>query len=58
MNELVTRQTETEPAISLGTKGLRHASIAKSPIIRYQRLSKQIETWLDDQMLTTERIQR
>ena len=51
MNELVTRQQETGLAISTETKELIQASIAKSPIIRYQRISREIEAWLDGQML-------
>ena len=48
MNELVTtQQTETELAISTETKELIQSSIADSTLKRYQRLSKQIEAWLN-----------
>ena len=52
MNELVTRQQETELSISTETKELIQSSIAGSTLKRYQRLSKQIETWLNGSMLT------
>ena len=53
MNELVTtQQTETELAISTETKELIQSSIADSTLKRYQRLSKQIEAWLNGSMLT------
>ena len=51
MNELVTRQQEQGLAISTETKELIQATIVKSPFIRYQRISKEIEAWLDGQML-------
>ena len=52
MNELATQQTETELAISTETKELIQSSIADSTLKRYQRLSKQIEAWLNGSMLT------
>ena len=52
MNELVTRQQETELAISTEAKELIQSSIADSTLKRYQRLSKQIEAWLNGQILT------
>ena len=47
MNELVTRQQETDLAISTETKELIQSSIADSTLKRYQRLSKQLEAWLN-----------
>lgn len=52
MNELVTRPQGTGIAISTETKELIQSSIAPSTLKRYQRLSKQIEAWLDGSMLT------
>ena len=53
MNQLVTtQQNETELSISSETKELIQSSIAESTLIRYQRLSKQIEGWLNGSMLT------
>ena len=52
MNELVVQQQETELAISSETKELIQSSIADSTLKRYQRLSKQIEAWLNGQVLT------
>ena len=52
MNELVTRQQETDLAISTETKELIQSSIADSTLKRYQRLSKQLEAWLNGSMLT------
>ena len=52
MNELVTQQNETGLAISTETKELIQSSIADSTLKRYQRLSKQIEAWLNGQILT------
>ena len=52
MNELVTRQQETGLAISTETKELIQSSIADSTLKRYQRLSKQIEAWLDGAVLS------
>ena len=53
MNELVTTQhNETELAISTETKELIKSSVADSTLKRYQRLSKQIESWLKGAMLT------
>ncbi len=52
MNELVTRQQETGLVISTETKELIQSSIADSTLKRYQRLSKQIEAWLNGQILT------
>ena len=53
MNELVTtQQTETGLSISSETKELIQSSIADSTLKRYQRLSKQIEAWLNGQILT------
>ena len=52
MNELVTRQQEHGLAISTETKELIQSSIADSTLKRYQRLSKQIEAWLNGQILT------
>ena len=51
MNELV-RQNETGLSISQETKDLIQSSIADSTLKRYQRLSKQIEAWLNGSMLT------
>ena len=52
MNELVTtQQTETELAISTETKELIRSSIADSTLKRYQRLSRELEAWLNGQML-------
>ena len=53
MNELVTRQ-QNEPGllISPETKELIQLSITDSTLKRYQRLSKQIEAWLNGSMLT------
>ena len=50
MNELVTQQQGL--AISTETKELIQSSIADSTLKRYQRLSKQIEAWLNGQILT------
>ena len=52
MNELVTRQTETEIAISTETKELIQSSIADSTLRRYQRLSEQIAAWLGGRVLS------
>ena len=52
MNELVTQQQEQGLAISTETKELIQSSIADSTLKRYQRLSKQIEAWLNGSMLT------
>ena len=61
MNELVTQQQGTELAdlsggsltspISTETKELIQSSIADSTLKGYQRLSREIETWLGGQML-------
>ena len=51
MNELV-RQNETGLSISQETKDLIQSSIADSTLKRYQRLSKEIEAWLNGSMLT------
>ena len=51
MNELVTRQQETELTISTETKELIQSSIADSTLKRYRRLSEQIGAWLGGQML-------
>ena len=52
MNELVTTQhNETELAISTETKELIKSSVADSTLKRYQRLSKEIEAWLNGQIL-------
>ena len=56
MNKLVTRQTETELAISSETEELIQSSIADSTLKRYQRLSKQLEAWLNGQILTDGRL--
>ena len=56
MNELVTRQRETGLNISTETKELIQSSIADSTLKRYQRLSKQIEAWLNGQILTDGRL--
>ena len=56
MNELVTRQQEQGLAISTETKELIQSSIADSTLKRYQRLSKQIEDWLNGQILTDGRL--
>ena len=47
---LVTQQS-TGLAISSETKELIQSSIADSTLKRYQRLSKQIEAWLNGQIL-------
>ena len=47
MNELVTQQQEQGLAISSETNELIQSSIADSTLKRYQRLSKQIEAWLN-----------
>ena len=53
MNELViTQQNETGLAISTETKELIQSSIADSTLKRYQRLSKELETWLNSRVLT------
>ena len=53
MNELVTTpQREQGLAISSETKELIQSSIADSTLKRYRRLSKQIEAWLNGQILT------
>ena len=52
MNELVTQQQERGLAINSETKELIQSSIADSTLKRYQRLSKQLEAWLNDQILT------
>ena len=52
MNELVTQQQEQGLAISTETKELIQSSIADSTLKRYQRLSKQIEAWLNGSILT------
>ena len=51
MNELVTQQQKMGLAISTETKELIQATIVKSPFIQYQRISREIEAWLDGQML-------
>ena len=51
MNELVTQQQSEGLAISTETKELIQSSIADSTLKRYQRLSREIETWLGGQML-------
>ena len=52
MTELVTtQQQETRLSISTETKELIQSSIADSTLKRYQRLSREIETWLGGQML-------
>ena len=56
MNELVTRQQERGLAISTETKELIQSSLADSTLKRYQRLSKQIEAWLNGQILTDGRL--
>ena len=56
MNELVTRQQEAGLVISTETKELIQSSIAGSTLKRYQRLSKQIEAWLNGQILTDGRL--
>ena len=56
MNELVTQQQSVRLAISTETKELIQSSIADSTLKRYQRLSKQIEAWLDGQILTDGRL--
>ena len=56
MNELVTQQNETGLAVSTETKELIQSSIADSTLKRYQRLSKQIEAWLNGQVLTDARL--
>ena len=56
MNELVTQQNETGLAISTETKELIQSSIADSALKRYQCLSKQIEMWLNGQILTDGRL--
>ena len=56
MNELVTQQQETGLSISTETKELIQSSIADSTLKRYQRLSKQIEAWLNGQILTDGRL--
>ena len=56
MNELVTQQQERGIAISTETKELIQSSIADSTLKRYQRLSKQIEAWLNGQILTDGRL--
>lgn len=52
MSELVTQQQATELTISSETKELIQSSIAESTLIRYQRLSKEIEAWLGGAMLS------
>ena len=52
MNELVTPQQEQGLSIRSETKELIQSSIADSTLKRYQRLSKQIEAWLNGQVLT------
>ena len=52
MKELVTQQQETGLAISTETKELIQSSIADSTLKRYQRLSEEIEAWLNGQILT------
>ena len=53
MNELVTTQQEENAlAISTETSALIQSSIADSTLKRYQRLSTQIEAWLNGSMLT------
>ena len=52
MNELATRHQEQGLTISAETKKLIQSSIADSTLKRYQRLSKQIEAWLNGSMLT------
>ena len=56
MNELVTQHKETKLGISTETKELIRSSIADSTLKRYQRLSKQIEAWLNGQILTDGRL--
>ena len=51
MNELVTQQQSEGLAISAETKELIQSSIADSTLKRYQRLSKEIEAWLNGQIL-------
>ena len=52
MNELITRQQRTGLAVSTETKESIQSSIADSTLKRYQRLSNQIEAWLNGQILT------
>ena len=52
MSELVVQQQDTGLRISTETKELIQSSIADSTLKRYQRLSKQIEAWLNGSMLT------
>ena len=52
MNELAARHQEQGLTISAETKELIQSSIADSTLKRYQRLSKQIEAWLNGSMLT------
>ena len=52
MNKLVTRQQQQGLAISSETKELMQSSIADNTLKRHQRLSKQIEAWLNGSMLT------
>ena len=56
MNELVVQQQGTELAISSETKELIQSSIADSTLKRYQRLSKQLKAWPNDQILTDGRL--
>ena len=56
MNELVVRQQEQGLSISTETKELIQSSIADSTLKRYQRLSKQMEAWLDGQVLNDGRL--
>ena len=47
MNEIAVIDQDTELLISTETKELIQSSIADSTFKRYQRLSKQIEAWLN-----------
>ena len=51
MNEIATQCEETRLIISAESTELIQLSIADSTLKRYQKLSKQIEAWLDGQML-------
>ena len=52
MNEIAVTDQKTEIAVSTETKGLIQSSIADSTLKRYQRLSEEIEAWLNGQILT------
>ena len=54
MNELVTtqQQQETGLAVSKDTKTLIVSGVSENTLLAYRRVTRELETWLDGQVLT------